>query len=108
MNNKDYLEYLRAYKNPLNKKYRWEVNQAFKVKRISNDDRISLLKVKDKDLQDVVECIAQRVPVDVAQIGNYYFKRALYLYRQQKRYAEKPLNFSKGVSFVGSIVKIEE
>lgn len=108
-----------ANKNPLDKKFRWEINVAFKEGRITNEQRVSLLKVSDKDLEDLVQCIANKVPVDKAQVGNYYYKRALYIFKQRKKRATtvkldkdpaglnesindltgqgytKPLNFSK-------------
>ena len=87
MNNFETLQYLQQYKNPLDKKYRWEVNTAFKDGKITDKQRVNLLKVKDAELEGIIQCIAQKIPVDKAQVGNYYYKRALYLFRQRKRFA---------------------
>ena len=91
MRNLDYLVYLQAHKNPLDKKYRWEVNTAFKKNVITDQQRVNLLRVKDRDLSDLILCIRNKVPVDRAQIGNYYFKRAIYLAKKQQRLAAKEI-----------------
>ena len=98
VNNTDILNYLLSVKNPLDKKFRWEVNTAFKKAQINDATRTSLLKVKDKDLLDLVQCIEQRIPVDKAQVGNYYYKRAVYLAKQRAFYVQKPLDFSQPYS----------
>ena len=86
---RDYLTYLQTYKNPLDKKYRWEVNTAFKKGMITDPQRVNLLKVKDRDLADLVECILTKSPIDRAQVGNYYFKRAIYLARKKQHLLAK-------------------
>ena len=91
MNKLDVLMFLQTFKNPLDKKYRWEVNTAFKQNLITDAQRVNLLKVKDRDLEDLVECIIMKAPVDKSQIGNYYFKRAVYLAKKKQRALAKEL-----------------
>ena len=95
MNNQDWYDYFNAFKNPLDKKVRWEVNDAYKKQNITDEQRVKLLKVTDKDLSPLVKLIANKVPIKKEQVGNYYYKRALYIYKRQLKHAQKPLNFSK-------------
>lgn len=95
ISNADLLEYLYATKNPLDKKFRWEVNTAFKQNRILDEHRQDLLKIKDRDLGDLIKVILHKVPIDKNQIGNYYHKRAVYLSKQRSKFQSTPLLFSK-------------
>lgn len=97
MKKDDYLfDYLLTFKNPLDKKYRWEVNTAFKQNKITDNQRKSLLTLEPAVLYELSVCIRNGVKLDKAKLGNFYINRATdYAKRKQKKQSEKILDFSK-------------
>ena len=97
MKKDDYLyDYLVTFKNPLDKKYRWEVNTAFKENRITDKQRKSLLTLEPAVLYELSVCVRNGVAVDRKKIGNFYLNRATdYNKNKQKKQAAKIPDFSK-------------
>ena len=83
-NNKNLFEYLFTFKNPLDKKFRWEVNTAFQRNRITEKQRVSLLALSPQALYELSVCVRNGVKIDSKQVGNFYLKRAKD-YTKQKR-----------------------
>lgn len=101
MNKQDVFEYLKAFNNPLDKKYRWEVNVEFKRNRITDAQRKELLALDGYSLYELSLCVRNKVGVDTNQVGNFYFNRAKgYNDRKVKKANEKILDFSQGVSLI--------
>ena len=101
MNNNDFYEYLKTFKNPLDKKWRWEVNTAFKQNKITDFQRKQLLKILPHELYELSVCVRNNVNMDPRQVGNFYIKRATdYNLRKQRKQEEKIQVFSNGESIV--------
>lgn len=97
MNKQDVFEYLTAFKNPLDKKFRWEVNAEFKRNRITEAQRKELLALDGYSLYELSLCVRNEVGVDPKQVGNFYLNRAKgYNDRKVKKASEKILDFSQG------------
>ena len=92
----DLFDYLSTFKNPLDKKFRWEVNAAFKQGRITDKQRKELLLITPKALYELSVCIRNGVVMDAKQIGNFYLKRAeSYNKQKRKKQTEYINDFSK-------------
>ena len=93
----DYLfDYLLTFKNPLDKKFRWEVNMAFKQGRINDEQRKELLLITPKGLYELSVVVRNGIKTDEKQLGKFYLKRAKsYNNQKRKKQTEFINNFSK-------------
>lgn len=90
------FDYLLTFKNPLDKKYRWEVNVAFKDGRITDAQRKELLLITPKGLYELSVCVRNGIVMDEKQLGKFYIKRAKsYNNQKRKKQTEFINNFSK-------------
>ena len=96
MNNQDYYDYLFTFKNPLDKKFRWEVNTCFKQKKITDKQRKSLLALEPAVLYELSVGVRNKVGMDRKQIGNFYLNRAIdYNKNKEKQQTKRILFFHK-------------
>lgn len=87
MNKLDILEYLNAFKNPLDKKWRWEVNTYLRKNKINEREAENLLRIDKKSAYELMVVVRNKIPVDNKQISAFYLRQATRLYEQkQKRY----------------------
>ena len=84
MNDKrDILDYLISFKNPLDKKYRWEVNVYLKKGAITQKEAERLLNLTKKASNELITVVRNGIPVDAQKIGRFYLRQAARLNNQR-------------------------
>ena len=95
MKNNDYYDYLSTFANPLDNKYRWEVNQALKARKITEKQSKTLLQVSPQAFGEIARCVRNNIYLNPKVIGRFYIKSATaYAKRKQKKQESKIPIFS--------------
>ena len=80
---RDVLDYLISFKNPLDKKFRWEVNVYLKKGVITQKEAEKLLTISKKASNELITVVRNGIPVDAQKIGRFYLRQATRLNTQR-------------------------
>lgn len=80
---RDILDYLHTFKNPLDKKFRWEVNYYLKKNAITQREADKLLILSRSATSELVVVVRNGIPLDTKRVGAFYVRQATRINKQK-------------------------